>query len=209
MENKEKNIKEEKEILAEKKSVDTEKTPSKKTKAERTSRPRSPRTFRKPRDSRFEERVVSINRVCKTVKGGRKISFAALVVVGDKKGTVGFGTGKAGEVPDAIKKALETAKNNLFKVAMVKGDTFPFEVIGNHGAVNVFIKPAPEGTGVIAGGPVRAVLELAGVRNIYSKVHGSRNPINVVRATIDGIQSVNKINKVTRIRRASKVEAVA
>lgn len=164
---------------------------------------------RKREEKRFEERVVSINRVAKTVKGGRKIRFNALVVIGDGKGTVGFGFGKANEVPDAIKKAIEIAKTNLYKIEMSKGDTLPFETIGKHGASEVFMKPAPVGTGVIAGGPVRAVLELAGIKNIYSKVNGSRTPINVVRATVNGIENIAKFKTAARNRRSNPEEAVA
>lgn len=209
MENNKKVIKEEKQIVEKVQSTDVKEKTSRPARFEKGAKKGPSRNTRKPREDRFEERVVSINRVAKTVKGGRKIRFAALVVVGDGKGTVGFGTGKANEVPDAIKKAIETAKNNLFKVAMVKGDTFPYEVIGRQGAVKVFMKPAPDGTGIIAGGPVRAVLELAGVKNIYSKVYGSRNPINIVRATINGIEYINKVNKVTAVRRSSIAEVVA
>jgi len=158
------------------------------------------RPQRKEKDNRFEERVVSINKICKTVKGGRRLRFSALVVVGDGKGYVGFGTGKAAEVPDAIKKALEEAKKNLFKVPMVKGDTIPHEIIGNYGSSQVFMKPANAGTGIVAGGPVRAVLELAGVKNIYSKVYGSRAPINIVRATINGIENMKTLSKVAALR---------
>ena len=148
----------------------------------------------------FQETVVTVRRVSKTVKGGRNMRFTALVVVGNGKGTVGFGTGKAKEVPDAIKKALEAAKKNLYKVPMVKGDTFPHYVEGKFGACKVVMKPAPDGTGIVAGGPVRAVLELAGIKNIYSKVYGSRNSINMVRATVNGITNLKTTAKVNALR---------
>ena len=148
----------------------------------------------------FQETVVTVRRVSKTVKGGRNMRFTALVVVGNGKGTVGFGTGKAKEVPDAIKKALDAAKKNLYKVPMVKGDTFPHYVEGQFGACKVVMKPAPDGTGIVAGGPVRAVLELAGIKNIYSKVYGSRNSINMVRATVNGITNLKTTAKVNALR---------
>ena len=154
----------------------------------------------KPFEKQYEERVVSINRISKTVKGGRRMRFAALVVIGDGKGNYGFGTGKAAEVPDAIKKALDAAKKNLYKVPMVKGDTFPHYVEGQFGACKVVMKPAPDGTGIVAGGPVRAVLELAGIKNIYSKVYGSRNSINMVRATVNGITNLKTTAKVNALR---------
>ena len=160
-------------------------------------------------EKEFEERVVRINRVTKVVKGGRRFRFAALVVIGDKKGRVGFGTGKANEVPDAIKKALEAAKKNLYKVPMIKGDTIPHEIMGEFGSSKVFMKPAPAGAGIIAGGPVRAVLELAGVKNIYSKVYGSRAPINIVRATINGIENMKTVSKVAALRGKEPKEILA
>jgi small subunit ribosomal protein S5 len=156
----------------------------------------------------LEERVVVINRVSKTVKGGRRMRFSALVVVGDKKGRVGFGTGKANEVPDAIKKALEDAKKNVFRVPLVNnGSTIPHEVTGVYGAGEVFLRPATEGTGVIAGGPVRAVLELAGITDVLSKCIGSRTPINAVRATITALKSLKTVNGVAKLRE-KKVEEI-
>ncbi len=188
--------------------VSEEKT-DKKTKNTKGVKKSAPRAPKKEKDNRFEERVVAINRISKTVQGGRKMRFAALVVVGDGKGYVGFGTGKANEVPDAIKKALEAAKKNLYKVPMVKGGTFPHDIMGEYGAAKVFMKPAPIGAGIIAGGPVRAVLELAGIKNVYSKVYGSRTPINVVRATINGIQNMKTVSKVAALRGKDPKEILA
>lgn len=161
---------------------------------------KKPRPRQKQRvQPEFEERVVTINRVTKVVKGGRKFRFAALVVIGDRKGRVGFGTGKANEVPDAIKKAIEAAKRSIVTVPMV-GTTIPHEVNGIYGAGHVFLRPAAEGTGVIAGGPVRSVLELAGVTDILSKCIGSRTPINAVRATMQGIASLKTLKEVAELR---------
>lgn len=147
----------------------------------------------------LEERVVSINRVAKTVKGGRIFKFSALVVVGDGNGTIGFGLGKASEVPDAIRKGIEDAKKNMFKVSL-NGTTIPYEVIGAYGAARVLMKPAAPGTGVIAGGQVRAVVEVAGIRDIRAKTLRSRNPNNVVRATVEGLQQLRTAEEVAAMR---------
>ena len=153
----------------------------------------------------LKERVVSINRVSKTVKGGRIMKFSALVVVGDGNGVVGFGMGKSNEVPDAIRKGLEDAKKNLHKIAL-KGTTIPHEVTGKFGAGAVLMKPAPEGTGVIAGGPVRAVVEMAGIKNIRTKSLRSNNPCNVVRATMAGLTALRDAQQVAELRGKSVKE---
>ena len=149
-----------------------------------------------PKHLELEDRVVAINRV---TKGGRRLRFAALVVVGDKNGHVGFGTGKAQEVPEAIRKAIEDAKKNLVEVPMV-GTTLPHEVIGVFGGGRILMKPAVEGSGVAAGGPVRAVLELAGVADVTSKSLGSNTPINIVRATVEGLTQLKKAEEVAQLR---------
>ncbi len=158
-------------------------------------------------DNQFEERVVAINRVTKVVKGGRRFRFAALVVIGNKQGEVGFGTGKAAEVPDAIKKAVEDAKVNIIKVPIV-GATIPHAITGNYGAGKVFMKPASEGTGIIAGGAVRAVFELAGINDILSKSIGSSTPINMVRATFAALKELRTAEQVATLRGVDVAELV-
>ena len=150
-------------------------------------------------EKEFEERVVVVNRVTKVVKGGRRFRFAALVVIGDHKGRVGYGTGKAQEVPEAIKKAVEDAKKNIINVPIVK-TTIPHSITGVAGAGQVFLKPAPAGTGIIAGGPVRNVVELAGIQDIFSKSQGSSTPINIIRATFEGLKSLRTAEQIAELR---------
>ena len=147
----------------------------------------------------LKDQLISINRVTKVVKGGKNMSFAALVVIGDEAGHVGFGTGKAKEVPNAIKKAVESAKNNLIRVPLING-TLPHEMIGEYGAGRVLLKPAAEGTGVIAGGAVRAVLQSLGVHNVRTKILGSNNNHNVIRATFNGLMRMKDPIEVARLR---------
>jgi len=156
----------------------------------------------------FEERVVQINRISKTVKGGRKMRFAAIIVVGDKKGRVGYGIGKANEVPDAIRKASEAAKKNVSGIPLVDGyRTIPHATVGIYGAGNVVLRPAAPGTGIVAGGVVRAVLELAGATDVVSKCVGSRTPINQVHATMKALTELKTVNSVAKLR-GMKVEEI-
>lgn len=162
-------------------------------------KPRAKKPFNNRRQDEFEEVVVKINRVVKVVKGGRKFRFAAVVVVGDKKGRVGLGTGKANEVPEAIKKAVQDAKRNVVKVPMVD-TTIPHDITGVHDSGKVLLKAAPKGTGIIAGGPVRSVLELAGYKDIVSKSLGTNTAINMIRATMNGLGSLRTKAEVAKLR---------
>ncbi len=148
----------------------------------------------------FEEKIVEIKRISKTTKGGRVMRFSALAIIGDKKGIVGFGMGKSNEVPDAIKKAIKNANNNLFTIKMNKRGTVFHEVVGKHGASKVLLKPAPMGKGIVAGGAARAVVELAGFQDIYTKSLGSNTPINLIRATINGLTKQFTPNEIARAR---------
>ena len=169
---------------------------------------RRPRRNNLREQKEFDERVVKINRVSKTVKGGRRMRFSALVVVGDKKGRVGYGLGKANEVPDAIRKASEAAKKNVVRVPLVNGyKTIPHANVGKYGAGEIVLRPATEGTGIVAGGAVRDVLELVGCEDIIAKCTGSRTAINMVHATFAALKSLKTVNSVAKIR-GKKVEEI-
>ena len=192
------------EVKAEKKAVKTEKST---LKTYNTEKPANKKFDRKKADkpttrreeSEFDKKLVEVRRVAKTVKGGRTMRFSALVVVGNKKGSVGIGMGKAGEVPEAIEKATAEAKKNLISVPIV-GTTIPHDITGKFSTSSVLLLPAPEGTGVIAGGSARAVVELAGIKDIVTKLHGSNNKINCVKATIEGLKALRTVEQVAALR---------
>lgn len=161
--------------------------------------PRRDRRDRNEEPPEFEEKLVAVNRVTKTVKGGRNMRFSALIVIGDKKGRVGIGMGKAVEIPEAIRKASEAAKKNLVTIS-TKDTSIPHETVGRFGTAKVVLLPAPEGTGVIAGGSARAVLELCGVKDIRTKSYGTNNPINTVKATLEGLKALRTAEQVAKLR---------
>ncbi|WP_071675948.1 30S ribosomal protein S5 [Nioella nitratireducens] len=172
--------------------------------AERENRGGRGRRQEREETPEFADRLVAINRVSKTVKGGKRFGFAALVVVGDQRGRVGFGKGKAKEVPEAIRKATEQAKRNLIRVPLREGRTLHHDTTGHHGAGKVVMRTAPEGTGIIAGGPMRAVFEMLGIKDVVAKSTGSQNPYNMIRATLDGLRSESSPRQVAA-RRGKKV----
>jgi small subunit ribosomal protein S5 len=172
--------------------------------AEREQRGRGRRRDERDETPEFADRLVAINRVSKTVKGGKRFGFAALVIVGDQRGRVGFGKGKAKEVPEAIRKATEQAKRNLMRVPLKEGRTLHHDIIGHHGAGKVVMRTAPEGTGIIAGGPMRAVFEMLGIKDVVAKSTGTQNPYNMIRATLDGL-SKETSPRMVAARRGKKV----
>ena len=172
--------------------------------AEQRENRRDRRRDREEQAPEFADRLVAINRVSKTVKGGKRFGFAALVVVGDQKGRVGFGKGKAKEVPEAIRKATEQAKRNMIRVALREGRTLHHDIEGRHGAGKVIMRTAPQGTGIIAGGPMRAVFEMLGIQDVVAKSNGSQNPYNMIRATLNGLSNGQSPRNVAQ-RRGKKV----
>jgi small subunit ribosomal protein S5 len=177
------------------------------TMAERENRGRGRGRNREEETPEFADRLVAINRVSKTVKGGKRFGFAALVVVGDQRGRVGFGKGKAKEVPEAIRKATEQAKRQMIRVPLKEGRTLHHDVQGHHGAGKVVMRTAPEGTGIIAGGPMRAVFEMLGIKDVVSKSTGTQNPYNMIRATIDGLKQ-EASPRMVAARRGKKVSDI-
>lgn len=169
---------------------------------DRPNQSRQPNSFKtqNKKEKEYEERIVKVNRISKTVKGGKRMRFSALVVIGDSNGKYGYGMGKSIETTEAIKKAIVTAQKKVMKVEIVSGGTIAHEIVGKFGATQVYLKPAPEGTGLVAGGAVRAILELAGIKNVYSKIYGSRTQMNVVKATVAGLNGLKSYSKVKQIR---------
>lgn len=197
---------EEKEILVEETTQQEETQPEKRQPRDNTRRPRQPREPRQPKPKLYDEEIINVSRVTKVTSGGRHFRFSATVAVGNRKGTVGIGTGKANEVPDAIKKAVQAATKSVVKVSLVDERTVPHEAIGRRGASQVLLKPAGKGTGVKAGGPVRSVLELAGVKDILSKSLGSNTKINVAFATLEALKSQRTKEQVAALRGKSVEE---